>query len=373
MSYFEFSNNFFTGLDTVDSQHQQLIDLLNTFGDSVTSVESPRDDLGPLFQELAKYAQYHFEEEETLMQKTKIDPRHYDAHVEEHQNFLEDVTTMHNEVGSNSDTLSKQLLSFLTHWLAYHILGSDKNMAKQIKLLESGTEPAEAFDIIERDHDSSTEPLLLAINGLFQIVSIRNKELKKLNDSLERKVNQRTQELYEANKNLIEISQTDALTKLPNRRHALLRLKKQWSESIEFGKPISVMMIDADHFKEVNDTFGHDAGDDVLCELARTLQHNVRTDDLVCRLGGDEFLIICPQTDGPGGLHIAECLRKNISQMRVPTGDGYWQGSISVGVAVRQKEMEKFEDLIKAADKGVYAAKRAGKNCVKTPDLQKNR
>ena len=165
----------------------------------------------------------------------------------------------------------------------------------------------------------------------------------------------------------MEISLTDVLTKLPNRRHAMQQLKKYWEESKQSGKPISLMMIDADHFKDVNDTYGHDAGDHVLCELSKTLQDIVRTDDFVSRLGGDEFLIICPNTNSSSGLQIAETVRKNISQMRVQIGDGYWNGSVSVGVAVRRDDMETFEFLIKAADKGVYLAKRDGKNCVRIP------
>lgn len=183
---------------------------------------------------------------------------------------------------------------------------------------------------------------------------------------LEKKVKERTRELQKANLELIEISLTDVLTNLPNRRHAMQQLKKYWDESTQSGDAISLMMIDADHFKAVNDTYGHDAGDIVLCLVARELQSSVRTDDLVCRLGGDEFLVICPKTDDSGVLNIAEIVRKNISQLKVETGDGYWNGSVSIGIATRQHAMESYESLIKAADKGVYAAKRAGKNCVRT-------
>jgi len=126
------------------------------------------------------------------------------------------------------------------------------------------------------------------------------------------------------------------------------------------------MMIDADHFKEINDTYGHDAGDTVLCELARTLQHSVRTDDFVCRLGGDEFLIICPKTDSKGGLNIAQIVRSKVSEMSVKTGGGFWNGSVSIGLAGYHKNMKNYEALIKAADEGVYEAKKAGKNCVRT-------
>jgi diguanylate cyclase (GGDEF)-like protein len=103
----------------------------------------------------------------------------------------------------------------------------------------------------------------------------------------------------------------------------------------------------------------------VLIELAKTLQHSLRNDDVVCRLGGDEFFIICPNTDLEGGMHIAELTRKAVSEMRVPTGGEPWHGSICIGVACRSPDMKLYEDLIKMADKSVYAAKEAGKNCVR--------
>ncbi len=189
-----------------------------------------------------------------------------------------------------------------------------------------------------------------------------------LNLSLEKKVAERTRELSEANIRLETIALTDALTELPNRRHGMRVLKALWKEAVKDNTPLSCMMIDADHFKQVNDTYGHDAGDTVLCELAKTLSHSVRTDDLVCRLGGDEFLIICPNTDRNGGVHLAGIIHQTVSVLRIPTGDGAWKGSISVGVACRSRQMADHEALIKRADEAVYAAKRSGKNCVKFID-----
>ncbi len=365
MTSFQFNSNFLTGLKDVDDQHRRLVDLINAFGDPIASVEDDTGRFESIFKELAEYAQYHFDEEETLMQETKVDTRHYDHHIEEHHSFLQDVTDIYADRSSDKKAMSKNLLDFLVHWLAYHILGCDKNMAKQIEAIQAGMPPDKAFELMEKTPDSSTEPLLAAINGLFQLVSDRNKKLKALNDSLEQKVKERTQKLYSANKQLVEISLTDALTQLPNRRHAMQQLKKHWEEAVQTGVELSLMMVDADFFKEVNDTHGHDAGDFVLCELAKILQHSVRTDDLVCRLGGDEFLIICSETDQSGVLKIAEILRQNVSQMKVVTGDGFWRGSVSIGAATREDEMESFSKLIKAADNGVYAAKEAGRNCVR--------
>jgi len=186
-----------------------------------------------------------------------------------------------------------------------------------------------------------------------------------LNQNLELKIEERTQSLYAANQKLGELAATDVLTGLSNRRHALQMLQKLWEESVENGNSLACMMIDADRFKEINDNYGHDAGDIVLCELAKNLKYAVRTDDIVCRLGGDEFLIICPNTDEEGAMHIATLTHKQISALRVLVDGGAWQGSISVGVAEKTAAMKGVEDLIKAADRGVYAAKEAGKNCLK--------
>jgi diguanylate cyclase (GGDEF)-like protein len=91
----------------------------------------------------------------------------------------------------------------------------------------------------------------------------------------------------------------------------------------------------------------------------------VHSDDIVCRLGGDEFLVICPQTSLKGAQHIAEQTRTKVSALKVFAGSGFWYGSVSIGVAVRDDTMKKADDLLKAADKAVYIAKNDGKNCVR--------
>lgn len=280
------------------------------------------------------------------------------------------------EIGIDSDELLKAFrrmnkisekefctkLDFL--WLMANQISSlaFKNLESRqmIKSLEKSKKELQAHkDKLEMTVKQRTASLIKT-NQQLQSEIEEHKESEKKRKKL-------TMELSKANKELMEISLTDVLTKLPNRRHAMQQLKKYWGESTQFGKPISLMMIDADHFKCVNDAYGHDAGDHVLCELSKILQHSVRTDDLVSRLGGDEFLIICPNTNHSGGMKIAEIVRKKVSQMRVETGAGYWQGSVSIGVADRTDDMESCEALIKAADKAVYEAKRAGKNCVRTP------
>jgi diguanylate cyclase (GGDEF)-like protein/hemerythrin-like metal-binding protein len=366
MESFVWSDIYETEVPLVDKEHRKLVDLINQFGSLLAQNQVETSDIQDVLKELLDYAEYHFRNEEGLMRESKISARHFDQHVISHNDFLVEVKMLYQAFSSKNRESASQLLEFLIHWLVYHILGIDRNMAKQLKKIQSGATPEQAYESEEKERDKSTEPLVAALNGLFHQVSLRNKELIQLNLSLEEKVAQRTQELLDINRYLEELSLTDTLTNLPNRRHAIHSLKLLWEESKIEEQPLVCMMIDADHFKEVNDTYGHDAGDVVLVELANTLRDCFRSDDIVCRLGGDEFMVICPDTDQAGGLFIAEQARQKVSELRVVTGGEPWQGSISVGVAARTPEMDSFDSLMKKADDGVYAAKRDGKNCVRS-------
>jgi len=241
-------------------------------------------------------------------------------------------------------------------------------MAQQLDKIDEGISSAEAYEEEELNYSNSTEPLLAALNGLFHQLQDRNRELIELNQSLEGTVKERTKELSDANKRLESITVTDALTSLHNRRYAMQIMDKLWNEN-EGKSNLSCIMIDADHFKEINDTYGHDAGDKVLCELSRTLERSIRSDDFVCRLGGDEFLIICPNTDLSGAEKVAKKVYDFVNKLSVDVIDGSWKGSVSVGVATRNKAVESISELIKLADKSVYIAKKDGKNCVRITQL----
>jgi len=313
MPSFQWDENFVTGLAEVDEQHLYLVDRINRFGELVSENISTLDDLNKLFKELSEYAVYHFNEEQSMMLSVGIDSRHFDKHIETHNDFLQEVTSMYEAVSGGTTVAIELLLDFLIHWLAYHILGTDQNMSRQVASIKSGLSPSEAYEKEERVADSATKPLLETLNRMFHQVSSRNKDLLKLNQTLEAKVEERTKAL-----------------------------------------------------KAVIDTYGHDAGDVVLTELAKALQHSFRTDDIVCRLGGDEFLVLCPNTDHDGSMYIAEVVLETVSGLKVPTGGSFWNSSISVGVATRVGSMNNYEDLIKLADKGVYAAKQDGKNCIRS-------
>lgn len=173
-------------------------------------------------------------------------------------------------------------------------------------------------------------------------------------------------QLAVTNRRLQEAALTDALTGFPNRRYAIDRIQQEWTAAIRWGRPLSCMIIDLDNFKQINDTHGHDVGDDVLRSAADALRGALRGQDVICRTGGDEFLAICPETDLPRALTCAERLRAALDRLALSAGDVKLQISASIGVAMRENRMADVDALMKQADLGAYLAKQKGRNCVAT-------
>jgi two-component system cell cycle response regulator len=157
-------------------------------------------------------------------------------------------------------------------------------------------------------------------------------------------------------------SLTDALTELPNRRYAMKRLKSEWVSAGRTGKPISLIMADIDRFKLVNDTFGHDAGDSVLRRTAQVIRGSFRKSDEVCRLGGEEFLIICKNTSAQDAGMIADRARVALKAEVIKLRDGDVSVTASFGVACSSELDVGIDELLKAADEAVYEAKRTGRD-----------
>jgi diguanylate cyclase (GGDEF)-like protein len=157
---------------------------------------------------------------------------------------------------------------------------------------------------------------------------------------------------------------TDPLTDLPNRRAAMDALREGWERSIKDDEPLSAIMIDIDKFKRVNDTCGHDVGDAVLKEAAKTLRLLVEPPAMVCRIGGEEFVVVLPGTGGEAAAAIAEKLRSQVEGHAIKAGRFDGRVTISLGVSTRDGLVRDFEHLLKLADEGLYRAKDAGRNRV---------
>ncbi|MEQ1743577.1 MAG: diguanylate cyclase [Candidatus Nitrotoga sp.] len=165
-----------------------------------------------------------------------------------------------------------------------------------------------------------------------------------------------------SNRRLEHTAMTDLLTGLPNRRAGLEALNRNWSASKRTGQPVAAMIIDVDLFKSINDQYGHAIGDQVLQEVARAIQSSARKDDSVCRMGGEEFLLLCHNADPKSAFLTAERLRKMVKALKINIDGVEIQTSVSIGVASRETDMADAGDMLLSADKALYAAKNAGRN-----------
>lgn len=184
--------------------------------------------------------------------------------------------------------------------------------------------------------------------------------IKALNDALEQKV----EELEKAKAKLRKLAVTDGLTGLFNYRAFKRQLHLEISRSKRFGLPVSLLMMDIDHFKVYNDRFGHPNGDRVLRLFARLLYENVRDVDCLARYGGEEFMLILPGTDKKSAKIVAEKLRKLVEQFSFPLEKKLPEGKVtmSVGVASFPEDTQDEEQLIRSTDKALYKAKNTGRN-----------
>jgi len=161
----------------------------------------------------------------------------------------------------------------------------------------------------------------------------------------------------------VAMAATDELTGLFNRRYMMSHLENVLRRSIGSGRPVSLMMIDLDHFKEINDTRGHQTGDKVLTEIARRIGQSVRGVDLSARYGGEEFIVVMPDTDGAGAAVVAERVRHAVGDQPIKVDGLALSISVSIGIASGEPASG-AEALIRRADQALYDAKKAGRNRV---------
>ena len=173
-------------------------------------------------------------------------------------------------------------------------------------------------------------------------------------------------ELLEKNAQLEALSITDPLTGLANRRRLMTRLEEEVTRARRYKTPLAVVMIDIDHFKQVNDTHGHAMGDEVLRNIGAMLKAGVRATDLAARYGGEELTLVLPHTDIPAAVQVAENLRVKFAELEHQLDGISLHKTISMGVAARdgQGEIPHAEDLLKYADEALYRAKQNGRNRV---------
>ncbi|WP_323597629.1 sensor domain-containing diguanylate cyclase [Aliarcobacter butzleri] len=181
-------------------------------------------------------------------------------------------------------------------------------------------------------------------------------------NSLEEKVKQRTEELLVKNAELLRLSITDNLTKLYNRVKLDKSLQEEMNRSLRYNTNFSIILLDIDYFKKVNDNFGHQVGDEVLIESAQILSKNIRNVDILGRWGGEEFLVICPETKIEDAIKVASHINEAIKLHKFSTYPNTI--TMSLGVASFNKDIKNVDDIILNADKALYQAKEEGRDKV---------
>jgi diguanylate cyclase (GGDEF)-like protein len=183
-------------------------------------------------------------------------------------------------------------------------------------------------------------------------------------DELQRRVQEATEALRQQKEAAERLARIDPLTGLLNRRAFLDASEVEIRRVLRHRQPLSVIAIDLDHFKSINDSYGHGAGDAVLVDFAHVVSQQLRGLDLVARLGGEEFVVLLPDSDALGALRVAERLRLAIADSGPQVGEGVLHYTASFGVAGLDPGQSSLEELLGRADEALYAAKRQGRNRV---------
>ncbi len=206
--------------------------------------------------------------------------------------------------------------------------------------------------------------LELGINDYLTRPVDRQELLARLDTQVRRK--RYNDHLRESVARTIEMAVTDGLTGLHNRRYLDSHLQTLFDRAVARKRPLSIVMLDLDRFKAVNDTHGHDGGDAVLREMARRLRKNVRGIDLACRYGGEEFIVVMPDTEADVAELVAERIRSEIAEVPFSLGENgpLLTVTVSVGVSTLQRGSDAPRDLMKRADLALYEAKAGGRNRV---------
>ncbi|MCK9373027.1 MAG: GGDEF domain-containing protein [Sulfuricurvum sp.] len=222
------------------------------------------------------------------------------------------------------------------------------------------------FALTKTDRKDEVGIIHNAIVGMVENINTFTVMLDEINKSLALKVEERTKELQDANLKLQELSTTDPLTQLPNRRHLENHLQKIWELAKRNSVNISIIMSDIDHFKQVNDIYGHIIGDFVLKDVARIIQSSIkRSTDFIARYGGEEFIIVLYDTDLMGTEELGRTIQNNL---KAANGFEYHDVKLkpvtmSFGIgSIVPNEMSEYHNLIKLADRALYQAKESGRD-----------
>jgi diguanylate cyclase (GGDEF)-like protein len=251
------------------------------------------------------------------------------------------------------------LFGLVAYYLALYLSRPIEQLARSARQVQN-KEPGAQFPLQHPVREIAQ--LGQSIDAMTQSLLGKERELQEANASLEATVAQRTAALTQANAELLSLATHDSLTGVYNRRRFDEKLTEYTLLFRRTGRPFSLLLIDADHFKRINDTHGHAVGDEVLQQLAQLIQSSLRTTDFVARYGGEEFAVLLPEIAQPDTPEVvAEKIRAAVAEADFPAVGNV---TVSIGVGLADPADNNHSALIKRADQQLYQAKAAGRNQV---------
>jgi two-component system cell cycle response regulator len=262
------------------------------------------------------------------------------------EQFKEGYRRYLNKADSDADNVLHKLADFI---------------AKAASAFNIPIPPPQSYALILEEANAELARINLQYEQMYHELMAKVDEM----DLMNKQLNSLTEELSRKNTILEDLAARDGLTDLYNHRYFHEFMKKQVLQAKRYGRPLSLVLLDIDHFKVLNDTYGHQSGDQVLKDLADILRNSIRKSDIIARYGGEEFAVIMPETNLPGAAIAAENIRCKAQQHRSLASSGKTiQFTVSLGVAQLSDSMEGATELMGAADTSLYQAKRSGRNRV---------
>ncbi len=274
-------------------------------------------------------------------------------------------------VASNGDLSAKVPLHGYVGGTLKTLQANLRHMTWQTKMVASG-DFSQRVDFMG-EFSESFNAMVAQLDRTLQELMAKKTELSQTNEELLKEISIRKEteaELRKSREELRRLAMTDALTGLFNRRHFNQVAEEELGRALRYQRPLSVMVFDIDHFKRVNDTFGHNSGDRVLVMLARIIREVLRTTEIAARYGGEEFIVLLPETPAPAAAAVAERLRGKIEEAVLQTERGPIVVTASFGVSdILERSDTRVNDqllseFISGADRAMYASKDAGRNRV---------
>lgn len=359
------AEEFESGIAQFDDQHRQLVDLVNEIaasldGEDGESAENLHSAITKTFDSASK----HFADEERFMRDLGVDLRHFSQHITDHQRF---VDQLNNFWDARHAIVSPAgvLLEFLMAWLRFHVLDEDQVLVRQIKRIQAGESPSDAFEAEEITTDRANS-IRIAARRLHLVMAEQIELLVKSNQLLDARVMERTRELEFVNQRLEMLSRMDGLLGISNRTNFDERIKSEWRLARRHKQPIGLLMIDVDLLRKYNETYGHLEGDNCLRSVARAAREGLyRPTDILARYGGEEIVALLPNTTADGARLVAERIKAKLDGFAIPYSNSEVSNRVSISIGVSAMEPDKGGEaltLLLQAEDALLQAKKRGRN-----------